>query len=371
MNSTTVIILTGILVSTACSLLGCFLVLRRMAMMSDAISHAILPGLVLGYFLGHGPHLIFGFLGAALAALITVTLVEMLQNTRRMGSEAAIGIVFPAMFALGTFLVSKYFANVHIDTDAVLYGNIEFSSFDTLFMGETNLGPQSFWVMGTLCLLNLAFITLFYKELKLATFDPGLAATLGFAPLALHYGLMAMVSVTAVGAFTSVGAVLVVAFMIIPAAAAYLLTDRLPLMIGLAVLIGVMASLGGYLVAAVTDAPIAGSMATVAGLVFGLVLLFSPTQGVIAKARRLQFQRVEFATETLTIHLFHHEGSQEFDRESQISHLHQELRWLPGFARRVIDRATQHGLVERVNDHLSLTQSGRQLAQQAEPERAL
>jgi manganese/zinc/iron transport system permease protein len=364
MTSTTVIIITGILVSTACSLLGCFLVLRRMAMMSDAISHAILPGIVLGYFVAQGPNLLWGFFGAALAAVITVTLVELLQNTRRVGSESAIGIVFPAMFAFGTFLVSKYFSNVHIDTDAVLYGNIEFSSFDTFFVGNTNVGPQSFWVMGALCLLNLAFITLFYKELKLATFDAGLAATLGFAPIVLHYGLMAMVSVTAVGAFTSVGAVLVVAFMIIPAATAYLLTDRLPVMIGLSVGIGILASIGGYTIAATTDASIAGSMALVAGLLFGTALLFSPLHGVIARARHRHTQRVEFATETLTVHLFQHEATEQQQEESEVAHLNKELRWPIPFAEKVIRRAVDRQLVQRTNGHLALTTVGRSLAAQ-------
>jgi manganese/zinc/iron transport system permease protein len=364
MNSTTVIIITGILVSTACSLLGCFLVLRRMAMMSDAISHAILPGIVVGYFVAQGPNLLWGFLGAAIAAIITVTFVEMLQNTGRVGSESAIGIVFPAMFAFGTFLVSKYFANVHIDTDAVLYGNIEFSSFDTFFVGNTNVGPQSFWVMGALCLLNLAFITLFYKELKLGTFDAGLAATLGFAPILLHYGLMATVSVTAVGAFTAVGAVLVVAFMIIPAATAYLLTDRLPVMIGLSVGIGVLSSIGGYLIAATTDASIAGSMAFVAGMLFGMALLFSPLHGVIARARHQQYQRVEFATETLAVHLYQHEAIAGEEHESEVAHLNKELRWPGEFANKVIHRAVDRQLVQRTNGHLALTNLGRQLAAQ-------
>ena len=364
MNSGLVIVLTGVLVATACALLGSFLVLRRMAMMADAISHAILPGLVAGYFLAQGPNLLAGFLGAAAAAVITVSLVELLQNTRRVGNESAIGIIFPAMFALGTFLVSKYFANVHLDTDAVLYGSIEFSSLDLLYVGNTNLGPQSLWVMGGLCVLNLLFVGLLYKELKLATFDAGLAATLGFSPILIHYALMTVVSVTTVGAFTAVGAILVVALMIVPAATAYLFTDRLPVMIVLAVAIGALSALSGYAVALALDASVAGSMATMCGVFFGLALLFSPLHGLVARLRRLRRQRVQFASEALIVHLLNHERTPNQATESAVSHLNVELRWTPQFAQQVIGWATRHGLIERTNGHLVLTAQGRDNAQQ-------
>lgn len=363
MSSDTVILLTGILTATACALLGCFLILRKMAMMADAISHAILPGLVLGYFVAHGPNLLAGFAGAALAAVVTVTLVEALQNTRRVGSQAAIGLVFPAMFALGTFVVSKYFADVHLDTDAILYGNIEFASQDLLFIGHLNLGPQSLWVMGTLTLMNLLLVGLFYKELKLATFDPALAATLGFLPIMLHYAMMTAVSVTAVGAFTAVGAVLVVALFIVPAATAYLLTDRLPLMIGLSVGVGALAAVGGYGLALAMDASIAGAMATVAGVLFGVAWLFSPLHGLIARARRLDQQRATFNAETLIVHLHTHEATTRESEESAVAHLYEELRWTPRAATRAIGWASDRGWVQRTNGHLSLTAQGRQRAE--------
>ena len=286
MNYDTIIILTGVLVAGACALPGCFLVLRRMTMLADAISHAILPGLVAGYMLAQGPNLLAGFLGAALAALVTVALVEALQRTRRVGGDSAIGIVFPAMFALGTLVVSRAFANVHLDADAILYGNIEFAPLDTLSLAGRDLGPQPLWVMGGLLLLNLLFVGLCYKELKLATFDPGLAAALGFAPALLHYALMGCVSLTAVGAFTAVGAVLAVALLIIPPATAYLLTDRLPLMIGLGMLAGALAATLGYLAALALDVSVAGAIASVAALQFALALLLSPSQGLLTRARR-------------------------------------------------------------------------------------
>ncbi|HVG00778.1 MAG TPA: metal ABC transporter permease [Chloroflexia bacterium] len=370
MSSGTVILLTGILVAVACAMLGTFLVLRKMAMMSDAISHAILPGLVLSYFLANGPNLLAGFFGAALAAVITVSLVEALQKTRRVGGESAIGLVFPAMFALGTFFVSRFFSNVHLDTDAVLYGNIEFAAQDVLIVGDTSLGPQSLWVMAFLCLMNGLFISLFYKELKLATFDPGLAGTLGFSPFLLHYALMSVTSVTAVGAFTAVGAVLVVALMIVPATTAYLLTDKLPVMIGLSIGIGAASAVSGYYLAVALDSSVAGAMASMTGVFFGLALLFSPGQGIVARVRRLAEQRAQFAAETLVVHLFNHENTPQAAAESSVGHLHDELLWSAELSQRAIRRATSLGLIRREADQLSLTAEGRDIARDLASEAA-
>jgi manganese/zinc/iron transport system permease protein len=362
MNSGQVILLTGILVASASALPGCFLLLRRLAMMADAISHAILPGIVAGYFIARGPNLLAGFAGAALAAAVTVALVEALGRTGRVAGQAAIGIVFPALFALGTVLVSRFFANVHLDTDAVLYGNIEFAAFEPLIIGDFDLGPQSLWIMGGLCVINLAFVLLFYKELKLATFDPGLAAALGFSPVLIHYALMGILSVTAVGAFTAVGAILVVALMIIPAATAYLLTDRLPVMIALAVALGATAAVLGYGVAVALDASVAGAMATMAGILFGLAFLFAPEQGLVARARRQARQRRRFAVETLIVHLLNHEGAQNEATESAVAHLGEELRWADRARDEAIARAAHEGLLARENGHLALTDDGRAAA---------
>jgi manganese/zinc/iron transport system permease protein len=362
MYAFSIILLTAVLVATSCALLGVFLVLRKMAMLSDAISHAILPGIVAGYFVAQGPSLVWGFAGAALAAIITIALVAALQNSRKIGGESAIGIVFPAMFALGTAVVSKFYANVHIDTDAVLYGNIEFAAFDPLIVTGVNLGPQPLWVMSALALLNAVFVGVFFKELKLATFDAGLAASLGFSPVLIHYALMAMVSITTVGAFTAVGSVLVVAFMIVPAAAAYLLTDDLKRMILYAVGIGVLAAAIGFGLATLLNASVAASMATCAGLLFALAMIFSPLHGLLPKARRLTEQRRRFAVDALLVHLRNHESLPDEEHESEFSHLREELRWSASWAERIVTRAQTAGLIRESRGHLTLTPVGRQRA---------
>lgn len=286
MSSTLVIIITGVLVAVACSICGSFLVVRRMAMLADAISHAILPGLVAGYFLAQGPNLIAGTLGASAAGLLTVVLVEALQRTRRVTRESAIGIVFPGLFALGTFLVSRFFSDVHLDADAVLYGSIEFAAQDPLIIGDLLLGPQALWIMGFLVVLNLAVVLALYKELKIATFDADQAASLGFSPVIIHYSLMALVSVTAVGGFSAVGAVLVVALFIVPAATARLLTSRLPVMIVLACGIGAASALVGSLAAFALDCSVSGAIVSTAGVFFLLAMLFSPEYGTLPRLMR-------------------------------------------------------------------------------------
>jgi manganese/zinc/iron transport system permease protein len=245
-------------VAVACALPGVFLVLRRMAMMSDAISHTVLLGIVIGFFITKDLTSPLLILGAAATGVLTVSLVEVMHRTRLVKEDAAIGLVFPMLFSLAVILISRYAGDVHLDSDAVLLGELAFAPFDRFVVLGYDLGPKALYVMGGILILNLLFIVLFYKELKLATFDVGLAAALGFSPGLIHYALMTLVSVTAVGAFDAVGSILVVALMIGPPAAAYLLTDRLPRLIGLSALIGVLSAGSGYWLAHALDASIAG-----------------------------------------------------------------------------------------------------------------
>lgn len=358
MSSSAQIALVAIAAGLACALAGVFLVVRRMAMMADAISHAILPGLVAGYVLANGPNVFAGILGATAAGLLTVFLVESLTKSGRVKEDSAIGLVFPILFAVGVLIVSKYFANVHIDTDAVLYGELAFAPFDTLTVAGRDLGPQSLWMLAGLFLFNGLLISLFYKELKLATFDAGLAATLGFFPVLIHYLLMGVVAITTVGAFSAVGAVLSVALIIIPPVCASLLTQRLPIMIGLSLVFGAASALGGYGLSAFWDVSPAGMIATTLGVVFGVTLLAAPRQGLLAQAIRRRNQRTQFATEMLVVHLATHENTPQQQHESTLIHLEQELGWATDRAARIVAKAQQAGYVTYHDGALSLTPTG-------------
>ncbi len=278
------IVLVGTLVGVAASLLGTFLVLRRESMLSDAISHSVLLGIVVVYLLTGTLDTPLHVVGAALAGLATVWLTDVLVRSRRVKSDAAIGLVFPALFAVAVLLINLYARDVHLDTDAVLLGEIAFAWLDVVRVGALEVA-RSLVTMLVVTLVNLAFVVLLYKELKLATFDPQLAAALGLRPALLGYALLGLVSVSAVGAFDAVGAILFVAFVIVPPTAAYLLTDRLWRMLTLGCLIAVGSSLGGYAFARAYDVSIGGAMASATG-VFLLLALLLGKHGVLARAWR-------------------------------------------------------------------------------------
>jgi len=352
--------------AVGCALVGTFLMLRRMAMMSDAISHAILLGIVLAFFVVEDVASPWLILAAAITGLATVVLVELLHGTGLVKEDAAIGLVFPALFSIGIVLIARYAGNVHLDTDAVLLGELAFAPFDRLVVGGRDIGPRHLYLMAILTTINLVLILVFFKELKLATFDPGLAAALGFSPALIHYGLMVLVSTTAVGAFDAVGLILVVALMIGPAAAAYLLTDQLGRLLGLASLFGVIAAAVGLGLAYWLDASIAGCMATAIGLLFGLVFLIAPQRGLLAVILRRRRQRWDFAQTMLAIHLLHHEGRPEEESEARIDHLTgSHVGWTADFSRRVIALALASGLVTQQGDALHLTDLGRTRANRA------
>lgn len=350
-----IIVATACLVSTAAALLGCFLLLRRMVLLSDAISHTVFPGIVLAFWLSGGERAtLVALAGAALAGLLTVMLVHWLTATGRVKNDAAIGLVFPALFSLGVLAVSLYFRNVHLDLDAVLYGEIAYAPFNTLEVFGRPLGPESLWLSGGLALIDLAFVLLFYKELKLSTFDPDLAAALGFYPGLVHYALMGLVSLTAVVSFQSVGAILIVALLSIPAAAAYLLTHRLSLMLVVAVAMGVVASVVGYLLAILWDAAIAAMIATVAAGLLLLAWLFSPLDGLLVAYRRRKRQRQRVAVRLLVTHLAHHH------RPVPRQEVLEEFGWSPAFLARVEHLGQQLQLLRVEQDQLQPTVRGLQ-----------
>lgn len=279
------IMLIGALVACACSIVGCFLVLRKMSMVGDAISHSVLPGIVIAFLLSGSRDTVFMLTGAIIFGLLTVYLISLFRNSG-VQDDAAIGVVFTALFAVGVVLVSLYTRQVHIDLDHVLYGEIAYAPWNILTIAGVEVGPQSIWIVGTVLLVNIVVISLFYKQFKLCSFDPVMAAALGIPVVFFHYLLMTLVSVTTVVSFDSVGAILVVGMLIVPAATAYLLTEQLSKMIIISCIIGVACSVFGYYGSVLLDASIAGCIITVAGILFVIVLFFSPSHGVISKVWR-------------------------------------------------------------------------------------
>lgn len=276
------IIATGALVAGACGFIGSFLILRRLALLGDAISHSVLLGIVLAFLITGDKGIVPMVVGAAIFGLLTALMVQALSSSG-VADDAAIGVTFTAFFALGVVLLTAYAGRVHLDLDHVLYGEIAYVPWDVLIIGGVALGPKALWTMGIIFLLNLILVAAFYKEFKICSFDPGMAATLGISVGFFHYLMMGMVSLTTVAAFESVGAILAVAMLVVPGATAYLLTEDLGRMLGLSVLFGVLSAIGGYALATWLDSSISGAMSAVAGALFALTFLFSPSHGLAAK----------------------------------------------------------------------------------------
>ncbi len=275
------IMLIGSLVAAACSLVGCFLVLRRLAMLGDAISHAVLPGIVIAFLITGSRNTIPMLLGAGVLGLLTAFMTDALTRLGKLQEDASIGVTFTWLFAIGVILVTQFTGQVDLDAECVLYGEIAFAPFNTFTVGGVNCGPRAAWIMGAIMLANLAFVILGGKQLKICAFDPALAASLGINVALWHYLLMGFVSLTTVGAFESVGAILVVAMLVVPPNTAYMLSDRLGMMLVLSVAAGVLSAIGGFALATWMDGSIAGGMAVVSGTLFILAALFSPTHGVL------------------------------------------------------------------------------------------
>ncbi len=273
------IILTGILVVASTGTLGCFLVLRKMTMVGDAISHAVLPGIVISYLLSGERNSFFMIIGAGLIGLLTTFLIEFLHKKGKVQEDASIGITFTSFFALGVILISYFAGNVDLDQDCVLYGEIAYITLDPLLINGVEYGPRAVWLLSVVFLIVLTVVLIGYRNLKVTTFDPSYAQSIGISATLWHYILMSLVSLTTVASFESVGAILVVAFLTVPAATAYLLTENLKRMLLLSILFGVLASISGYYLAERSNGSIAGAMATASGVLFALVFIGKKIHG--------------------------------------------------------------------------------------------
>lgn len=268
MSESAWILVVAALVSTSCALCGVFLVLRRLAMLGDAISHTVLFGIVVTFLATGSRAAIPMLIGATLVGLLTAFLTTLLTRQGRLQEDASIGVVFTWLFASAVILVSLFADHVELDQECVLYGELALVPFDVLTIGGTSWGPRAFWMLLPVTLLNLVFVALTWRRLSLVAFDPTLASLLGVQVALWHYQLMGLVSLTIVASFESVGAILVVALLVLPAASAYLFARSVPQMLLLAVLFGLVATLAGYWFATVIDGSIAAAIATAGTVLF-------------------------------------------------------------------------------------------------------
>ena len=265
------IVLMGTLVGASCGLIGNYLLLRRMALVGDAISHSILLGLISAFLLFRHINTPLMFLGALAAGLLTVGVIEFIDKQTRVKADAAICIAFTSFFALGVVLVSHAEAGgpVHVDADCVLYGEIALVPLEPpVIWGGRALGPPSVLRMAVVALMVVIALAAFYKELLVTSFDPGLATSMGIKAGFWHYGLMLALSLVVVSAFESVGAVLAVAMLIVPAMFAAQLSRRLPVRLALTVLHAGASALLGYHLSVWLECSAAGAMVVCGSIMF-------------------------------------------------------------------------------------------------------
>lgn len=355
------IVLTGILATASCGLLGSFLVLRKMSLLGDALSHAVLPGIAIAFLLSGSRGVLTMFIGAAIFGLFTTLLIEWLHKRWRVQEDASIGIVFTALFALGVVLISLFAGEVDLDQECVLYGEIAYTPWDTLLWNGSELGPRPVWILGGVLLVNLLLVVLFYKELLISSFDPAMAVAVGVNATLIHYLLMGAVSLTTVAAFESVGAILVVAMMIVPGAAAYLWSDRLPVILVLSVLFGMASSIGGYWLAGLWDSSIAGAMVVMIGLIFALSLLLAPGRGLLARLWQRLGLSVQMAQDHMLLNLVRRGESAQGESASAPGLVAVAGVWV-GLARLGLRRLGHRKLVAHIDGGVELTGAGRQEA---------
>ena len=295
------IVTMAFLVTLSCGLLGCYLILRRMSLVGDAISHSILPGIAIAFLLSNSRDPWIMSVGAVIAGLITTWIIENIHNRTRVKQDAAIGITFSTLFAIGVILISVYAGKIDLDQECVLYGEIAWvPEFSYVEWGGVRIAPQPVFTMGVVTIITMALILLFYKVLLVSSFDAGLAGALGYHPRAVHYLLMSVLAVVVVSAFESVGAILVIAMLILPGATAYLLTERFPLMLGYTAVHALVSSFLGLHLGIWLDCSMAGAMVMAGMWLFCLAWFFNPTSGLVWRPFR-RAEEAEESTEPLPV----------------------------------------------------------------------
>ncbi len=347
----------AVLVATGCATVGIFLVLQGKAMITDSVSHSILPGIAAGFLLSgslSSPLLVFGALVAAAASAVCS---EALSRGRLMSKDSSIAFVYPFLFSIGVVLVSGYAGNAHLDVDAVLLGEIVLAPLDRIVVGGNDLGPVSLYSSGAVVLMNGVFVALFYKELKLLTFDPEAAKAAGFSGSVLLPVFSTIVCITCIVSFEAVGSVLLIALVATPPCCALLLTNRLSVAVALSLIIAGCAAVAGFHAAVFWNTNIAGAITSTLGAVFLLILVFAPEKGVVSRVIENRRRRKEIETAFLLEHMAR--GAERKD----IQTVCREIMWKRESALAVVQRAQKKGYVETDGRTIRIMEPGRDAVQ--------
>ncbi len=377
------IAVTAALAAMSCAIPGAFLVLRKQSMLGDALSHTVLPGIVVAFLFAHwfkltssdgtGLHaLLMG--GAVLAGLLTAFLTETVRKVGGVEESAALGVVYSSLFAFGLLLIRMFASSVHLDADCVLFGAVETVVLD--LWGDTSI-PRAAVLNGAMLVVNAALVLLCFKELKVATFDPGLAEALGIRPVLLNYALMAVTSMTLVAAFETVGSILVVTMLVTPASTALLLSHRLRNVLLTSVLLAAGSAIVGHGLAitlpstlfhwlgftTIRNTNTAGMAAMTCGFIFVAAMFLSPQRGVLVLAVRNWSLSFRIACEDLLGLLYRSHEAERSVGKSDLK-LHDHPRLISPFLRRMaIWLLRRRGEIELTSAGYALTATGRATAE--------
>ncbi|MCG8585299.1 MAG: metal ABC transporter permease [Pirellulales bacterium] len=344
----------GCLAAVACSVIGCFIILRRMAFLGDALAHAMLAGVTAGYLVmkllfgekAHAPGMLFGSL---LAAVVTVGMISFISRSSRIKEDTAIGIMYTGIFAFGGALASLFSEHIHIDLLHFVVGQV-------LVIQDADL-----WVAAIVASVVLSIVLLFFRQLQLTTFDPIMAASIGIPVVAVDYLLTVCTSLVVVSGVSMLGVILIVGLLITPAGTAYMLCDRLSRMLWVAAAFGATGVIGGLYLCTWVD--IAGGPAIVLFTTaqFLVVLAVAPRYGLIAGWLR----RRRMVPQTLiedVLRVVQKAGDQPVREATLATHIENDRHHL----RRAIDRMLDEALLSREQDALSLTKLGRREAKRVQ-----
>lgn len=341
-------LLASSLVGLMCGVLGCFIVLRNMSLIGDALSHAVLPGIFFAFLLV-GYSTIGFFVGSTIAGLVTAVAISWIQQNVKTKNDAAIGIIFTAMFSIGIMGISwlNQSEGVHLDLKDFLFGQI---------MGISN---EDIYLTSAICVYTILCVVMFYRYLFITTFQPTIAETMGISAKTIHYFLMLLLSFAIVASLRTVGVILVVAMLITPAATALLLSDQLKKVIAISGIIGVMSAVLGLFVSIIFDTTPGPAMTLCATAFYFLAVLFSPTQGLIFKYNQNRVEKKRIIREDILRQVIKKRGS-----GTPVTELTQRLNLPEKVISKTINVMAKSDLLAINSDGIVLTEAGISKAEQ-------
>lgn len=352
------VLLIALIIAASCSLVGTFLVLRRQAMMADAISHTVLLGIVIAFMFVENLSSPLLIIGAVIMGVVTAVLIELLVKSRRTKEDSATGIVFPLLFSIAVIIISMEFSGTHLDIDAVLIGRIEATSIERLVVFGINFGAKKVYDSLLILLLNLVIFIVLYKELKIVSFDSAFSKVIGISPVIIHYLIMTQASLTAVTSFDSMGSILVIALMVGPAATSILLTKNLLKTVITSITIGIFNTIVGYFIALYFDVTIAGVISVVTLTTFLVVLFFEPRNGIIGSLIKRNNNKKDFDLLILLIHVNNHQEKEDYHQETHLQLIINELNWNHKRYIRTLRKAIINKYLVKEDIYLKLTNVG-------------